>query len=41
MFGDNSERKVLWYGKIAIITDHSIFKILLIDSLDYKLLSVS
>jgi hypothetical protein len=41
MFGDNSERKVLGYGKIAITTDHSISKVLLIDSLDYNLLSVS
>jgi hypothetical protein len=24
MFGDNSEEKVLGYGKIAITTDHSI-----------------
>jgi hypothetical protein len=41
MFGDNSEGKVLGYGKIAITTDHSIFKVLLVDSLDYNLLSVS
>jgi hypothetical protein len=40
-FGDNSEGKVLWYGKITITTDHSIFKVLLIDSLDYNLLSIS
>jgi hypothetical protein len=32
MFGDNSERKVLTYGKIAITTDHSIFKVLLVHS---------
>jgi hypothetical protein len=37
MFGDNSEGKVLGYGKIAITTDHSIFKILLVNSLDYLL----
>jgi hypothetical protein len=41
MFGDNSEGKVLGYGKIAITTDHSIFKVLLVDSLDYNLLSIS
>jgi hypothetical protein len=41
MFGDNSEGKVLGYGKIAITTDHSISKVLLVDSLDYNLLSVS
>jgi hypothetical protein len=36
MFGDNSEGRVLEYGKIAITTDHSISKVLLVDSLDYK-----
>jgi hypothetical protein len=41
MFGDNSEGKVFGYGKIAITTDHSNSKVLLIDSLDYNLLSVS
>jgi hypothetical protein len=41
MFGDNSEERVLGYGKIAITTDHSILKILLVDSLDHNLLSVS
>jgi hypothetical protein len=41
MFDDNSEGMVLGYGKIAITTDHSISKILLIDSLDYNLLSIS
>jgi hypothetical protein len=41
MFGDNSEGKVLGYGEIAITTDHSISKVLLVDSLDYNLLSVS
>jgi hypothetical protein len=40
-FGDNSEEKVLGYDKITITTDHSIFKVLLVDSLDYNLLSVS
>jgi hypothetical protein len=41
MFDDNSEGKVSGYGKIAITTDHSISKVLLVDSLDYNLLSVS
>jgi hypothetical protein len=41
MFGDNSEGKVFGYDKIAITTDHSIFKVLLVDSLDYNLLSAS
>jgi hypothetical protein len=34
MFGDNSEGRVFGYGKIAITTDHSISKFLLVDSLD-------
>jgi hypothetical protein len=41
MFGDNSEGRVLGYGKIVITTDHSITKVLLVDSLDYNLLSMS
>jgi hypothetical protein len=41
MFGDSSERKVLGHGKIAITIDHSISKVLLVDSLNYNLLSVS
>jgi hypothetical protein len=41
MFCDNSEGRVLGYGKIAITTNHSISKVLLIDSLDYNLLFVS
>jgi hypothetical protein len=41
MFGDNSEEKVLGYDKIAITTDHSILKVLLVNSLDYILLSMS
>jgi hypothetical protein len=32
MFGDNSEGKVFMYGKIANITNHSISKVLLVDS---------
>jgi hypothetical protein len=41
MFGDNSEGRVHGYGKIVITTDHSISKVLLVDSLNYNLLSVS
>jgi hypothetical protein len=41
MFGDNSEGVVLEYGKNGITTDHYISKVLLVDSLDYNLLSVS
>jgi hypothetical protein len=40
-FGDNSQGKALGFGKIAIITEHSISKVLLVESLDYNLLSVS
>jgi hypothetical protein len=39
-FGDNSQEKVLGYGKNAISIEHSISKVLLVDSLDYNLLSV-
>jgi hypothetical protein len=35
------KENVLGYGKIAITTNHSISKVLLVDSLDYNLLSVS
>jgi hypothetical protein len=41
MFDDNSQGQVLGFGKIAITTEHSIFKVLLVESLDYNLLSVS
>jgi hypothetical protein len=41
MFGDNSQGQVLGFGKIAITIKHSISKVLLVDSLDYNLLSVS
>jgi hypothetical protein len=41
MFDDNNEGNVLGYGKIAITIDHSISKVLLVDYLDYNLLSVS
>jgi hypothetical protein len=40
-FGDISEGKVLGYDKIAITTDHSISKVLLVKSFEYNLLSVS
>jgi hypothetical protein len=38
---DNSQGQVLGFDKIAITTKHSISKVLLIESLDYNLLSVS
>jgi hypothetical protein len=41
MFGDNSEGRVLGYGKVAINTDYAISKVLLVDYLDYNLLSMS
>jgi transposase InsO family protein len=40
-FGDNSQGQVLGFDKIAITTEHSISKVLLVESLDYNLLSVS
>jgi hypothetical protein len=39
-FGDNSQGQVLGFSKIAITTEHSISKILLVELLDYNLLSV-
>jgi Na+-transporting NADH:ubiquinone oxidoreductase subunit NqrB len=39
-FGDNIQGKVLGHGKIAITTKHSISKVLLVESLDYNLVSV-
>jgi hypothetical protein len=41
IFGDNSQGQVLGFGKIAITIEHLIFKVLLVKSLDYYLLSVS
>jgi hypothetical protein len=41
MFDHNSVGKILGYDKIAITTDHSISKVLLVDFLDYNLLFVS
>jgi hypothetical protein len=40
-FDDNSQGQVLEFGKIAITTEHSISKVLLVKSLNYNLLSVS
>jgi hypothetical protein len=40
-FGDNSQGQVLSFDKIAITTEHSVSKVLLIESFDYNLLSVS
>jgi hypothetical protein len=39
-FGDNSQGQVLGFGKIVITTEQSISKVL-VESLDYNLLSVS
>jgi hypothetical protein len=40
-FDDNSQSQVLGFGKIAITTKHSISKVLLVELLDYNLLSIS
>jgi hypothetical protein len=40
-FDDNNQGKVFEFGKIAITTEHSISKVLLVESLDYNLLLVS
>jgi hypothetical protein len=40
-FRDNSQGKVFGHGKIATTTEHSISKVLLVESLNYNLLSVS
>jgi hypothetical protein len=40
-FGNNSQGQVLGFDKIAITMEHSISKVLLVESLDYNLLSVS
>jgi hypothetical protein len=40
-FGDNSQGHVLGFDKIAITTEHSISKVLLVELLDYNLLSIS
>jgi hypothetical protein len=41
MFSNNSQGQVLGFSKIAITTEHSIFKVLVVESLDYNLLSIS
>jgi hypothetical protein len=41
IFGDNSQGQVLGFGKIAITTEHLVSKVLLVELLDYNLLSVS
>jgi hypothetical protein len=41
IFGDNGQGRVFGFDKIAITTDHYISKVLLVESLDYNLLSVS
>jgi hypothetical protein len=40
-FGDNRKGKVKGLGKIAILNDHSISKVLLVESLNFNLLSVA
>jgi hypothetical protein len=40
-FNDNSQDQVLGFGKIAITTKYSISKVILVESLDYNLFSVS
>jgi hypothetical protein len=40
-FGDNSQGQVIGFGKIAITSEHSISKVIFVESLDYNLLSVS
>jgi hypothetical protein len=40
-FGDNNQGNVLGNDKITITTEHSILKVLLVESLDYNLLSIS
>jgi hypothetical protein len=40
-FSDHSRGKVLGFSKIAITTEHSISKVLLIEFLDYNLLPIS
>jgi hypothetical protein len=40
-FGDNSQGQVLGFDKIAITTEHSISKVLLVELLDYNLLFIS
>jgi hypothetical protein len=41
IFGDNSKRDMIGFGKVAITLEHSISNVLHVDSLSYKLLSIS
>ena len=41
IFGDNSRGKVKGIGTIAISNDHSLSKVLLVNSLKFNLLSVT
>jgi hypothetical protein len=41
MFGDNSQCQVLGFGQIAITTEHSLSKVLLVELLNYNLVSIS
>jgi hypothetical protein len=40
-FGDNNQDQILGFDKIAITTEYSISKVLLVELLNYNLLSVS
>jgi hypothetical protein len=40
-FGDNSQDQILGFGKITITTEYSISKVILVELLNYNLLSVS
>jgi hypothetical protein len=40
-FGDNSQGQVPGFSKIAITTEHSVSKVLLVESLDCNLFSIS
>jgi hypothetical protein len=40
-FDNNSQCQVIGFNKIAIITEHSISKVFLVESLDYNLLYIS
>jgi hypothetical protein len=41
IFGDNSKGKVKGLGKIVISNDLSIFNVLLVESLNFNLLSIA
>jgi hypothetical protein len=40
-FSDNSQGQVLSFGKIAITTEYLVSKVLLVELLDYNLLSIA